>query len=206
VISHKIRNWNTLDRDFWVKYNIGLKLLKQYNVFPLEEYIMEKKEDENIHSMKISNHYIYGYFKKDGSLYKIYQPKNLRVKFVKIKSYTQGSEQLENHSKLLITSSLKDIMAIKSLNLKIDCIAPDSENTIISISEMNEYIKKYNGKVSVLFDNDKEGIKAMYKYKEIYNINSFLFTLSKDVSDGLKEYGVNKVLYTLIPPLQRCFE
>ena len=202
VISYKIREWNILDKDFWVRYNIGSTLLKKYNVYPLERYTMEKDEE----SITISCNYIYGYFKSDGTLYKIYQPKNINKKFIKVKPYIQGSDQIENHSKLLITSSLKDIMSIKSLGLNIDCIAPDSENTMIIKPEMLKYLEQYNGNVSVLFDNDDAGIKAMKKYNDTYGVNIFILPLSKDPSDSIKEHGVNKVLYTLVPLLQRSYD
>lgn len=209
VCLHSVREWNILDRDFWVRYNVGTSLLNKYNIKPLESYTMEKGcDDENIEiqSITISDDYIYGYFKENGELYKIYQPKNKNKKFLKIKSYIQGSEQLENHHNLLITSSLKDILSIKSLGLKIDCIAPDSENTMIPKAEMLKYLELYHGNVSVSFDNDDPGIEAMKKYKNIYNINAFVLPLSKDPSDSIKEHGVKKVLYTLVPLLQRSYE
>lgn len=207
VISYNVRDWNILDRDFWVRYNIGSSILNKYNVRAIEDYTMEKIDDcGTVHSITISGNHIYGYFKSDGSLYKIYQPKNKKKKFIKVKPYIQGSEQLENNSKLLICSSLKDIMSIKSLKLKIDCVAPDSENTMINKTEMFNYIETYNGNVSVLFDNDDAGIEAMKKYKEMYNTNIFILPLSKDPSDSIKEHGVNKVLYTLVPLLQRSYE
>lgn len=207
VINYVIRDWNLLDRDFWVKYNIGSSILKLYNVFALDKYTMEKIDENGIvNSITISGDYIYGYFKKDGTLYKIYQPKNTKKKFIKVKAYIQGSEQLENHSKLLICSSLKDIMAVKSLKLKIDCIAPDSENTMIPKSDMLKYLETYHDNVSLLFDNDDAGVLAMQKYRDVYNVGAFILPLSKDPSDSIKEHGVNKVLYTLVPLLQRSYE
>lgn len=207
VVCYNVRDWSILDRDFWVRYNIGSSILNKYNVFALDKYTMEKIDENGIvNSITISGDYIYGYFKKDGTLYKIYQPKNTKKKFIKVKPYIQGSEQLENNSKLLICSSLKDIMSIKSLKLKIDCVAPDSENTMIPKSDMIKYLEHYKCNVSVLFDNDDAGIEAMKKYKEMYNTNIFILPLSKDPSDSIKDYGVNKVLYTLVPLLQRSYE
>ena len=202
VDNHSVREWNTLDRDFWVRYNIGSSLLKEYNVKPLSEYTMSKTEDGTEQSITISGNYIYGYFKSDDTLYKIYQPKS-KKKFIKVKSYIQGSDQLQGHPNLLITSSLKDIMSIKSLRVKVDCIAPDSENSFIAKSEILKLMEKYN--ISVMFDNDDAGIKAMQKYKEMYNFNVFLLPLSKDISDSIKDHGVKKVLYTFVPLLQRSF-
>ncbi len=47
----------------------------------------------------------------DGTLYKIYQPKVQKKKFIKVTDYIQGSDQLAGHNHLVITSSLKDILS-----------------------------------------------------------------------------------------------
>ena len=78
--------------------------------------------------------YCYGYFRKDGSLYKIYNPKDKRSKFIKVISYVQGHDQLLFKAKwLIILASLKDLMAFKKLKFpNIECVAPDSENTMLT--------------------------------------------------------------------------
>lgn len=199
---YNLRNWNTNDVDFWTKYNIGSKLLEQYNVKPLQQYVLNKEGiDSNI---VVSENNIYGYFKNNGELYKIYQPYNSK-KFLKISDYIQGTEQLTDHSNLIITSSLKDIMSIKSLNLKVDVIAPDSENSMLSKNIIEKYKQKYKH-IVVLFDNDYPGIESMKKYKTEYNIIPILLNMSKDISDSIKDFGPKKVLYTLVPLLQNAFD
>jgi hypothetical protein len=203
--NYTVRSWNKTDADFWLTYNIGTTILNKYNVKPLENYTLEKNDDGSVlETVTISNGYSYGYFKNDGSLYKIYQPKSSK-KFLKINSYIQGSDQLENHHNLLITSSLKDVMSIKSLKLNFDCIAPDSENTMISKEVIKDLIKKYKN-ISVMFDNDEAGINAMKKYKELYDFNVFLLPLSKDLSDSIKDYGFKKVFYTFVPLINKSFD
>lgn len=202
--DYKIRTWNKIDADYWLAYNIGSTILNKYNVKPLESYTLEKDNDGILEKITISNGYSYGYFKNDGSLYKIYQPKSNK-KFLKVSPYTQGLEQLENYPNLLITSSLKDVMSIKSLKLNFDCIAPDSENTMISKEVITDLIKKYKN-ISVMFDNDEAGINAMKKYKELYNFNVFLLPLSKDISDSIKDYGFKKVFYTFVPLINKSFD
>jgi DNA primase len=96
-------------------------------------------------------------------------------------------------------------MSIKSLKLNFDCIAPDSENTMISKEIITELMKKYKN-ISVMFDNDEAGIKAMKKYKELYNFNVFLLPLSKDISDSIKDYGFKKVFYTFVPLINKSFD
>jgi hypothetical protein len=199
VTSYKIRTWTTQDQYFWTQFNIGSKLLEQFNVKPLESYKMTKDDNE----LRIKGLYLYGYFKADGSLYKIYQPKTLDKKFIKVNDYIQGMHQCTGEKYLIITSSLKDIMSIKSLKLPLDVIAPDSENTMIKQDVMEELRDKYS-KIIILFDNDDAGITSMKKYKEKYPfIEITVLPMSKDVSDSIKDFGAKEVRNRLIPILDK---
>lgn len=200
VTSHKVRTWTTQDQYFWTQFNIGSKLLEAHNVKPLESYCMTKDDKE----LCIKGLYLYGYFKADGSLYKIYQPKTLDKKFIKVSSYIQGMHQCTGEKYLIVTSSLKDIMSIKSLKLaNLDVIAPDSENTMLKQDMMEELRDKYK-KIIVMFDNDDAGIKAMQSYKEKYHfIEIALLPMSKDISDSIKDYGAKEVRNRLVPILDK---
>jgi len=199
VTSHDIRKWSTQDQYFWTQFNIGSKLLEAHIVRPLESYCMTKDDKE----LCIKGLYLYGYFKENGTLYKIYQPKTLDKKFIKTESYIQGWDQLQNRKHLVITSSLKDVMSIKSLKLDIDVIAPDSENTMLKQDVMEELRDKYE-KIIVMFDFDQAGIEAMQKYKEKYPfIEITVLPMSKDVSDSIKDYGAKEVRTRLVPILAK---
>lgn len=199
VISYNIRKWSTQDQYFWTQFNIGSKLLEEYHVKPLDSYSMAKDDNE----LCIKGLYLYGYFKEDGTLYKIYQPKTLDKKFIKVADYIQGMHQCTGQKHLLITSSLKDIMSIKSLKLAIDVIAPDSENTMIKQDVMEELRNKYD-KIILMFDNDDAGIESMKKYKEKYPfIEITILPMSKDVSDSIKDYGAKEVRNRLVPILAK---
>lgn len=200
VNKYTFRNWTTHDQLFWTQFNIGSSLLNNHNVRPLESYELTKDESSEL---CIKGLYLYGYFKNDGTLYKIYQPKNVDKKFIKVNSYIQGYEQLSNYDNLIITSSLKDIMAIKSLKLKIDIIAPDSENTMINSEIISELLEKYKN-VIVMFDNDDAGIVSMKKYKELYPcIKTGLLPMSKDPSDSIKDFGAREVRNRIVPILDK---
>ena len=203
VKQFTFRDWTTQDQYFWTQFNIGSKLLNHYCVRPLSSYTMEKSIDGEIKSLTINGNYIYGYFTKDGNLYKIYQPKTLDKKFIKVNNYIQGSDQIEKHKFLIITSSLKDIMSLKSLKIKADIVAPDSENTMIPDEIINEYIDRYE-KIIVLFDNDNAGYKSMLEYTKQYpEIKMVILLMSKDVSDSIKDYGAKKVFYNLVPLIDK---
>jgi DNA primase len=84
----------------------------------------------------------------------------------------------------------------------VECIAPDSENTMIGESVMGKLSKRYNS-VIVLFDNDEPGIKAAQRYQDKYGYNYVVLEMSKDLSDSVKDHGVEAVRDKLLPLLKQ---
>lgn len=201
VSAFNVRKWNTDDKDFWTEFYIGSEFLDKYNIKPLSDYTMTKKDEESLSSINMKGRYIYGFFNKKGELYKIYQPKNKEKKYLKVKSYLQGSDQLEGFDTLIILSGIKDIGAMKSLKLNVDCIAPDSENTTLSKDVIKQYKKKYKN-LFVLFDNDKPGIEAMKKYKKEYSIPGILITTGKDLAEAVSIKGPRDIRQKVIAAIE----
>jgi len=179
-----VKEWNNDDKKFWLQFNIGEDILDKYNVKPLEYYHMVKEDNK----ITIKQPYIYGYFSKN-EVYKIYQPRNKKFKFIKVKPQLQGLDQLEyKQPYLIICSSLKDAMCLKQFGYNIEVIAPDSENTVIKPYIIENLKKKYK-KVVTLFDNDVAGHNAVNKYEQLYNIKGTWLDSSKDIADLVKEKG-----------------
>jgi len=200
----KERSWNQQDARFWLQFNIGATLLDKYNVRPLEYYNLVLENDSSVETQKITNNNIYGYFTKDGDVFKIYRPFSRKHKFFKVRSYLQGLDQLEyKNPYLVICSSLKDAMCLKSMGYNVDVISPDSENTVIKPYIIENLKLKYQ-KVITLFDNDTAGATAIEKYHQLYGINGFALPLSKDISDAMKEHGFDKVHSELKPLLKKA--
>lgn len=208
-VTHFVkRSWTNVDQKFWTDFHIGSKLLEYYQVFPLESYTMTKDVDGIEQQLVIQGrHYIYGYFRLDGSLYKIYQPMVKENKFIKVKEYIQGTDQLTFIAKyLVICSSLKDMMCLTKLGYKnIEVIAPDSENVLIQPHIMTAYDLKYDA-ICCLFDNDTAGIECMAKYSLKYNIPGVLLPLAKDISDSMKQHGILVVKQVLTPLLKEALK
>ena len=206
VVDYEMRHWNTLDQQYWMRYKIGSSLLEYYNVSPLTHFTMEKKDlDGTIVSFKFERPYMYGYFRNDGSLYKIYMPKNTDKKFIKVQNYVQGTDQLTfEKDYLVIASSLKDLMAFQKLQIvNAECIAPDSENTMIPESTVSKLSKRYKSLI-VLFDNDEPGIKAAERYKLKYGFNYVTLVMEKDLSDSIEKHGIDKTRGMLLPLLKQA--
>jgi DNA primase len=131
-------------------------------------------------------------------------PKIPEKKFIKIQNYTQGMDQLKYEAKyLVITSSLKDLMCFNKLGIgNVECIAPDSENTMIGESVIGKLSKQYS-KIIILFDNDEPGVKAAQRYQDKYGLSYVVLEMSKDLSDSVKDYGVEAVRDKLLPLLKQ---
>lgn len=200
------RGWTNLDAQFWSPYNISSRILERYNVRPLERYVMSKSMEDGVQVQEfvVTGPNIYGYFTEDGILYKIYQPKNRERKFIKICDYLQGEDQLEGNRFLVIASGLKDCMSLQSLPLlKVDVVAPDSENTLIAEDRILEFKGRYDAIVTMM-DSDQAGIASMHKYRDLYGLPFVYLPKEKDVSDIIKEHGVKAALHYIIPILDRA--
>lgn len=195
VTKYGLRKWCEHDKKYWLDFNIGSKLLSEYCVLPLVGFVLKK--GDKVYTFK--GHYIYGFFKKDGTLYKIYQPFNKVAKFIKVCDYIQGSEQIKNTDDIIITKSVKDIMSIRSITSYFDLIAVDSENNHLSKSRI-VVLKNHYRKVFVLFDNDAPGKKAEQYYIQYGFIplnwglhNDFSECMSKEKTIKTKEYFISLI-------------
>lgn len=204
--DYQIRHWNTNDKSYWTPYNINSRMLENYNIYPLEYYELTKdKGDFVMDRIRIEKEFIYGYFKEDGSLYKIYQPKVPAKKFLKISDYTQGLEQLQYDKKyLILVASLKDLLCFNLLDINnIEAIAPDAESTVLP-KEFVEDIKMKYKKVLVLFDNDPTGKKYMQRYQEEFGFIPIEFENEKDIADSVKIHGIEATRNKLFPLLKQA--
>lgn len=203
--THKIRSWTKEDAKFWTAYSISSKVLEEYNVKPVSEFTMSKDEDGKRNEVRITSSLLYAYCRTDGTPYKIYQP-NTSKKFMKLKNYIQGTDQLKfDQPNLIITSSLKDLMCVKGFGFNAEYIAPDSESSMISNSIMSMYKLKYKN-IITLFDNDEAGVIATNKFKELYDTAGVILPLSKDVSDSVRDYGLVKTREVLYPLLKEVIK
>lgn len=204
VSDYEMRSWTNLDAEFWMTFKINSASLKTYEVYPLKFYQMSKCNiDGTESSFTVHTSHIYGYFNKIGELIKIYQPKNTDKKFIKVKSYLQGWDQLEYKTdNLILLSSLKDMLSFKSLGFtNFECLSPDSENSIIASHVMKELQTKYK-RIFVLFDNDKAGELASEKYVNYYDCIKLRLNMSKDLSDSVRDYGLIEVKNEFIKQLK----
>lgn len=204
IVDFAKRSWNKGDAKFWTQFGIDSETLVKYGVVPVGDYTMHKEQDDVIKSLSITGSNIYAYTRLDGSVYKMYQPFNADHKFLKTKNYIQGTDQLKfEQPNLIICSSLKDIMSLSKFGFNAEFVAPDSENTVISPGAIAMYRAKYE-KIVILFDNDTAGKKAAAKYEAQYSIPYVTLPLSKDLSDSVRDHGLEKTREVLYPLLKEA--
>lgn len=202
IKSITTRDWNDSDISYWQSFNISKELLISHCVKPLDYYFLQRNNGYLKEDIRIKKPNMYGYYDKNDNLCKVYSPFDEDFKFYIIEPIVHGLDQLTySKSNLVICSSLKDLMSLSSFGLNLEAIAANSETTMIEPYLIN-YLKKKYDKVITLLDCDNAGIKAMKRYKELYNLDSVLFEMEKDISDSIKVHGPKKVYNQLYPILR----
>jgi len=185
-IGIKARPFNPTDFKFWGQFGIDREMLKLYNVIPITHFTY----GNNVFTAdKLAYAYIE---RKDGfTTYKIYQPYNKNIKFFTDMdaSIHAGYVQLPSKGELLlITKSLKDVMAIRAI-CNIHSISVLSETILIKQKVIDEYHNRFDN-IFVLFDNDEAGLKMARDYKKEFTLQNIVvpdnFKNSKDFSDVVK--------------------
>ena len=189
---YKVNRFKTIDFDeedlkFWKRFGIKETTLKRFNVKRISYFAMTKEGREILFNKGL----IFGYFDRYGKLCRIYQPNNKDAKFIKVKDFIQGSNQLKYISDtLVILSSLKDSMSFTEMEFDCEVAAPESENIILE-KEIIDWFKFKYKRILILFDNDAAGIKAARKYKEEYDLDPINLTLGKDVAECSETFGLD---------------
>lgn len=199
IQSFELRTWFQYDAKYFDQYKIPSRVLEYFLMKPLKSITVSNGIDTHT----IPKGMTYGYFKKDGTLYKTYSPLESKdKKFNNYVHYIQGWEQLRcNGGTLVICSSLKDGASIFAMYPNVDVLAPMSENSYLTSEEM-KYLKKHYSKIFILFDYDDAGRKAAAAYSKRYDLKNIIeVPLSKDVSDSVRDYDQDKVRIYLNPHL-----
>lgn len=202
VTDYELRTWNEDDKLFWEgRYGITQKILEFYNVAAVKHFTMEKLKNGKMEKYDFDHPRIYGYFRKDGSLDRLYRPGSKKGKFIKVGGpYVQGSDQIVKPKKNLIyIKSLKDVMGFHTLEIDdYDVKAPDAEGILVPKIQIEEDKKTYY-KILTWMDPDKSGVTATNKYREQYGLPPIEFDMGpKDLTDALEIFNPTLVRITLM--------
>ena len=193
IIRKKRRAWTIEDATFWTKYLVSKKILSMFAVEPISHYW--------INNSRFSCKSI-TYAFKFKNRYKIYSPYEVKNKWLSNTKKTdiQGYNQLPaKGERLLITSSLKDVMCLYAAGYH--AIAMQSEMQIPSEKLISELKSRFNT-IEILYDNDfnkanNPGQLMAKKICDLYGFNNICLPTtfeSKDPSDLVsKESSFNEL-------------
>ena len=188
-IKFKLRKYLNFDVDFWKQFNISLKILNYYNVYPISLAYMNK---QCVYRYSNSKSLCYVYYDGENKS-KLYFPLRDKSspypKFYSSFPSLEGYNQLPRTGKILfITKSRKDVMSMFSFNL--NAIAVPSETVLLSQLVMDHLYERFDI-IFTLFDRDRTGMSLSYKMRKKYNTIPLLFdkTEEKDFAANVKRYG-----------------
>tara|TARA_R100000544_G_scaffold14650_1_gene6746 strand:- start:5929 stop:6657 length:729 start_codon:yes stop_codon:yes gene_type:complete len=188
IIKKKNRLWSADDARFWKKYFVSKKVLRSFDVEPISHLWVNGVRftcKSITYAFKFNNRY---------KIYSPYDDKNKWLSNTK-KTDVQGYNQLPNKGeRLIITSSLKDVMCLSSAGYH--SIAMQSEMQIPEEKLISELKERFQN-IEILYDNDFDKannpgqtmaskICDLYGFKNICIPDSFR---SKDPSDLVDKVG-----------------
>ena len=197
LIKKKTRHWNKKDIKFWSQYLVNKELLTTFAVEPISHFW--------INSTRFSCKSI-SYAFQFNNRYKIYSPYDEKNKWLSNtkKTDVQGYNQLPNNGeRLIITSSLKDVLCLTSAGY--NAIAMQSEMQIPEEKLISELKKRFTT-IEILYDNDFDKINnpgqtMAKKICDLYGFNNICLPTnfeSKDPSDLVSNTGGFKNLKTIL--------
>ena len=197
LIKKKTRHWNKEDVKFWSQYLVSKELLTTFAVEPISHFW--------INSTRFSCKSI-SYAFRFNTRYKIYSPYDEKNKWLSNtkKTDVQGYNQLPNNGeRLIITSSLKDVLCLTSAGY--NAVAMQSEMQIPEEKLISELKKRFTT-IEILYDNDFDKINnpgqtMAKKICDLYGFNNICLPTnyeSKDPSDLVSNTGGFKNLKTIL--------
>lgn len=198
IIQVQIREFQQYELNYWGHYGINPSTLKKFKVYSAQNVFL----NGNLFTYERDNQLVFGYYggiKSGIEQWRIYYPEKRKYRFISNWKSTQlqGAAQLpkEGGDYLVITKSLKDVMALYEFN--IPAIAPISENVFVTEIQYKKLLSKFKN-IILLYDNDLPGISSANKIRK--NFSDVLVTYIprryhvKDFSDFRKKYGRQKTL------------
>lgn len=185
-ITIETRSFIGSDKIFWSKYGISSSHLIQDRVFPIRRYKIKGQKGENLIVVS-TNCYAFTDFEQGRKkLYFPYKKGTGRFISTCLVDDLGGINTILPVSQLVITKSYKDWRVLR--NVGVNCIWLQSETSIPRGEILMHLLEEYDELV-ILFDNDKVGLRAAEKFKELLDTLAYgkTKTLSVPVSPLVKD-------------------
>lgn len=202
------QSWNITDFNYWNQFGITFDILEEYNVFSAKYVYLHKGDRRYTFEYKKTNP-IYAYrFTRDGQYsYKIYFPLHPDKKYKWLFSGgasedVEGYDQLPlNGDTLILTKSLKDCMCYRVLGYS--AISLQGEGNKLEQSLVDKLLKRFD-RIIINYDSDERGILETNKLIEQYKFNCFYIDKHKDLSDYIKNEGLDKAKTMIDGKIKNC--
>lgn len=209
VIQVETKKYSKEELEYWASYNIDKALLDKYQVFSVSKVWLNGR----LLYVSIPANPIFVYYFIGSDKVKVYRPLDTSGKKWLTNTSTvdlQGYSQLSSKGEcLIITKSMKDVMAFKSFGF--EAIAPHGEGMYIPEQYITDLKSRFN-KIITVYDNDPAGVSASIKLNSIVGSDYWNIPKdysAKDISDFIKLYGTEearKLLRTLENKCNLCLD
>lgn len=193
-IRVKVKEFTESELKWWKSFGITYKTLKKYHVYSCENVFL------NDNLFTTNSKLTFGYYggKKNGvELWRIYYSQRKEYRFLTNwpSKKIQGFDQLPKYGDILIiTKSMKDVMAMYELGLT--ACSPNSETQFVTDSVLQQLKERFKH-IIVMYDNDRAGLLNMAKLRHLHpELDYFCIPkeYAKDFTDTYKKYGKVKMI------------
>jgi hypothetical protein len=190
LIQVQKRPFSKKDAVYWSHFGISSNTLKYFNVYAAQYIWIDGK----LNYSYSQNDSAYAYYFGEND-YKIYFPNRKDFRFISNTQSIQGYKQLKDSNLLIITKSLKDVMALYEFN--ISAIALQNE-IVLPKQELIDELKSRFNHIYLFYDFDLTGIRTSNKIRKMHGIPQIFLTngrfnsmdfKAKDFSDYVKLFG-----------------
>ena len=200
--------WGITDYNYWNQFGITFDILDEYNVFSAKYVYLNKGNRRLTFEYKKSNPcYAYRFTGEGRYSYKIYFPNHPDKKYKWLfsggsSSDIEGYDQLPlNGNILILTKSLKDCMCYRVLGYS--AISLQGEGNKLEQSLVDKLLKRFD-KIIINYDCDSRGILETNKLVEQYKFNCFYIDKHKDLSDYIKNEGLDRAKILIDGKIKNC--
>lgn len=190
-----VKPFSLIDYEYWNQYGVSLTTLQFFNVKAVSHVYLNKGDKHYVFEYKNSNPlYSYKFFKNNTEYLKIYNPYSITKEGKWLTNVgsdcLQGYDQLpETGDILFITKSLKDVMVF--YEMQYSAVGLQAETNKLSKKSWDELSKRFK-RIILLLDNDHQGRTSTGDFILEYDVEFIFIDQEKDISDYLKNYGLEK--------------
>ncbi len=178
-----------------MQYGISLQTLQFFNVKACSHVYLNKGDKHYVFEYRNSHPlYSYRFYKNNNEYFKIYNPYSDTKEGKWLTNVgsdcLQGYDQLSHTGDILfITKSLKDVMVF--YEMQYSAVGLQAETNKLSKKSWDELSNRFK-RIILVLDRDDQGYTSTGDFLLEYDVEFFFIDKTKDISDYVKNYGLDK--------------